>query len=108
MAHHAFVALKATARDPSLLPLVNRRLAERARKLSNHYLLLNRTHEAHQLARYAIGLHALNAKAWASFAGSAPWAAPLRHALRGLFQKRRASLGFAQPNSATLAPLKQN
>src|SRR4029453_11109330 len=40
MAYHALVALKAAAEEPSLLALVPKRLAERARKLGNHHFLL--------------------------------------------------------------------
>src|SRR4051812_26083826 len=53
MAHHAFVALKAASKEPQLLPLVNRRLSERARKLGNQRFLLGDLDEARGLLRFA-------------------------------------------------------
>ena len=66
MAYHAFVALKAAAEEPRLLPLVARRLAERARKLGNQRYLLGDAEEASRLLRFATQVDVLNWRAWAS------------------------------------------
>jgi hypothetical protein len=66
MACHAFVALKAAAEEPRLLPLVTRRLSERARKLGNQSFLLGDSRKAARLLRFAVQLNACNWRAWAS------------------------------------------
>jgi len=66
MAHHAFVALRAAAQAPALLPLVPRRLAERARKLGNQRFLLDDRHGAVALLRLAVRLDPFNRRAWQS------------------------------------------
>ncbi|WP_239806119.1 glycosyltransferase family A protein [Croceicoccus hydrothermalis] len=66
MAHHAFVALRAAANEPELLPLVPRRLAERARKLGNHRFLLNDREGALLWLRFAVRLHPFNRRSWMS------------------------------------------
>jgi glycosyltransferase involved in cell wall biosynthesis len=66
MAHHAFVALRAAAGAPALLPLVPRRLAERARKLGNQRFLLNDRAGAVALLRLAVRLDPFNRRAWQS------------------------------------------
>jgi glycosyltransferase involved in cell wall biosynthesis len=66
MAHHAFVALRAAASSPALLPLVPRRLGERARKLGNQRFLLNDRLGAVALLRLAVRLDPFNRRAWQS------------------------------------------
>jgi len=66
MAHHAFVALRAAAHAPALLPLVPRRLGERARKLGNQRFLLNDRRGAVALLRLAVRLDPFNRRAWQS------------------------------------------
>lgn len=95
MAHHAFVALKAAAAEPELLPLVPRRLAERARKLGNQRFLLNDVMGAVALLKFAVRLDPGNHRAWRSLL--AAWLFP-GLALRLLGQRgreRRAALGVA-------------
>jgi len=68
MAHHAFVALKAAASDSTLLPLVPRRLAERARKLANHQFIAGNAQEARALSALAVRLGPSGAGNWVSWA----------------------------------------
>lgn len=60
IAYHAFVALKAAATNHTLLPLVPRRLAERARKLANHRLLLGDIEGAKLFSAYALRLRPID------------------------------------------------
>ena len=60
MAHHALVAFKAAAVDPKLMPIVTRRLGERARKLGNQRFLVGDFEDAARLTRLAVQLDALN------------------------------------------------
>ncbi|MEZ5656436.1 MAG: glycosyltransferase family 2 protein [Sphingobium sp.] len=64
MAWHAFVAFKAAADNPALLPHVPRRLAERARKLGNQRFLLNDRAQARALSSLACRLQPLSTKNW--------------------------------------------
>jgi glycosyltransferase involved in cell wall biosynthesis len=93
MAYHALVALKAAADDPSLLSLVPRRLAERARKLGNYHFLMGENARARPLLRFAVRLHPCNVRAWASLAVSVcvPHVAHVLMASR--WKSRRAALG---------------
>ncbi|MFT4053515.1 MAG: glycosyltransferase family 2 protein [Novosphingobium sp.] len=93
MAHHAFVALKAAAMEPDLLPLVPRRLAERARKLGNQRFLLNDIDGAVTLLKFAVRLNPGNYRAWHSLiaAGLFPGLALRLLGRRG--QDRQAALG---------------
>jgi glycosyltransferase involved in cell wall biosynthesis len=90
MAHHAFVALKAAADNPELLPLVPRRLAERARKLGNSKLLLNDRQGAVELLSLAVRFDPLNWRAWTSLVAAKLF--PVL-ALRMLGKERQAALG---------------
>jgi hypothetical protein len=94
MAYHALVALKAAAHDPRLLPLVPRRLAERARKLGNYYFLLGENARARPLLRFAVRLDPTNLRALASLAVST-CVPGIAHALMGSrWKSRRAALGI--------------
>ena len=66
MAHHAFVALRAAAASPRLLPLVPRRLAERARKLGNQRFLAGDIEGARSLLDLAVRFDPRNRAAWQS------------------------------------------
>jgi glycosyltransferase involved in cell wall biosynthesis len=92
MAHHALVALKAAAEEPRLLPLVTRRLAERARKLGNHQFLLGDNEEATRLLRFATQLDPFNWKAWGSRVMASRWARPARRLMSSRLKARRAAL----------------
>ena len=70
MAHHAFVAFKFASEEPRLLPLVPKRLAERARKLGNVEYYRGATAIATAQYRLAVTLDALNLRAWAGWAVS--------------------------------------
>ncbi|MEE4450768.1 glycosyltransferase family 2 protein [Novosphingobium resinovorum] len=95
MAHHAFVALKAAAAEPELLPLVPRRLAERARKLGNQRFLFNDVAGAVGLLKFAVRLDPGNYRAWCSLlaAGVFPGLALRLLGRRG--RARQAALGVA-------------
>lgn len=67
MAHHARVAFKAAAEDPDLLPLVPRRLSERARKLGNQRYLTDDRRSALALLALAVRLQPTNRRAWISY-----------------------------------------
>lgn len=93
IAHHAFVALRAASATPDLLPLVPRRLAERARKLGNQRFLLDDRADAIRLFRFAVRLDPFNRRSWLSLLAAA--VAP-RLAIRLLgrsARERRAALG---------------
>jgi glycosyltransferase involved in cell wall biosynthesis len=92
MAHHALVALKAAADEPSLLPLVTRRLAERARKLGNQQFLLGDVQQAKRLLRLATQLAPFNWGAWGSLVMVTRWARPARHLMSFRLKARRAAL----------------
>lgn len=91
LAHHAFVAFKAAAREPRLLPLVPRRLAERARKLGNLAYYEGRVDEARRLWGLALQLHPTSAGAAASWL----LAAAGGERARGLLSRRLASRAAA-------------
>ncbi len=82
MAWHAFVAFKAAADNPALLPYVPRRLAERARKLGNQRFLLSDIAQARALSSLACRLRPFSAANWFG------WMLPrLPKALAGLLLK---------------------
>ena len=93
MAHHALVALKAAAEEPRLLPLVTRRLAERARKLGNQRFLTGDTDEAARLLRLAVQLNALNWRAWGSLVMAKVFAGRAHGILSSQFGARKRALG---------------
>jgi glycosyltransferase involved in cell wall biosynthesis len=97
MAHHAFVAFNAAKEDPNLLPLVPRRLAERARKLGNHRFLFGELDEARRLQRLAVRLNPLNWRAWLALIASARCAAPLWRLVSAKTRARRAAHGVVEP-----------
>ena len=98
MAHHALVAFKAASHEPRLLPLVARRLAERARKLGNHRFVLGELEEARQLQALAIRLDPLNLRAWASFLATTSLARPALRLVATRMKSRRLALGAAGPS----------
>jgi len=93
MAHHAFVALKAAADEPALLPLVPRRLAERARKLGNQRFLLGDRAGAVRLLRLAVRLDPLNRRAWQSLLAATLFPALALRLLGSGGRARQAALG---------------
>jgi glycosyltransferase involved in cell wall biosynthesis len=96
MAHHALVALKAAAEEPRLLPLVTRRLAERARKLGNQRFLLGDSREAARLLRFATQLNVFNWRAWASLVVAGLFARLAYRILSSRLRARRAALGVSE------------
>ncbi|MET0660067.1 MAG: glycosyltransferase family 2 protein [Steroidobacteraceae bacterium] len=100
MAHHAYVALKAAAMDPSLLSLVPRRLAERARKLGNHHFLLGQLDDARQMIRFAVRLDPLNLRAWTSWLVTGRLASLVNVMMSSRWRKRRAAIGALRQPSA--------
>ena len=97
MAYHALVALKAAAEEPRLLPLVPRRLAERARKLGNQQFLLGDSKQATRLLRFATRLDPFNRGAWTSLVVAGLFAKPAYRVLSSRLRARRAALGVVDP-----------
>lgn len=97
MAHHAYVSLKAAATDPTLLPLVPARLAEKARKLGNQSFLLGDPEQATLLLKFAARVNPLNIRAWASLIVARFFARPAYYLLASRLRSRRAALGVVEP-----------
>jgi glycosyltransferase involved in cell wall biosynthesis len=95
MTHHAVVAFKAATDEPRLLPLVPRRLAERARKLGNHRFLFGDRAEARRLLSLAVRLDALNVRAWISWVTVRFFGRAASVLLASRLRARRAALGVA-------------
>jgi glycosyltransferase involved in cell wall biosynthesis len=93
MAHHAYVAFKAAAQDSLLLPLVPKRLAERARKLGNHHFLLGNREGAVQLLSLAVRLYPFNRRAWMSFVATLLFPELALRLLGARGRERKAALG---------------
>jgi glycosyltransferase involved in cell wall biosynthesis len=96
MAHHAFVALKAAAKDSTLLPLVPKRLADRARKLANHQFIAGNPLEARALSALAVRLAPLSVGNWVSWALARAPAGLAGHLLRTIFARRVNTLPTGQ------------
>ena len=97
MAHHALVALRAAAEDSRLLPLVPRRLSERARKLGNQQFLLGDASGATGLLRLAVRFDLLNFRAWASLFVASWFARPVYWLMGPRLRSRRLALGAVEP-----------
>ncbi|MFC5342760.1 glycosyltransferase family 2 protein [Brevundimonas staleyi] len=95
MAHHALVAFRATATEPRLLPLVPRRLSERARKLGNQHLLMDDPKAAAGFYGLAVRLRPVSLGAWAGVLLTSAAGAPVLGWLRRRLRKRRAALGVS-------------
>jgi glycosyltransferase involved in cell wall biosynthesis len=95
MTHHAAVAFKAATDEPRLLPLVPRRLAERARKLGNHRFLFGDRAEAQRLLSLAVRLDVLNVRAWISWITVRFFGRVASLLLASRLRARRAALGVA-------------
>lgn len=93
MAHHAYVALKAAAAEPALLPLVPKRLAERARKLGNQRFLLNDHAGAVALLKFAVRLDPFNRRAWTSLIAASLFPRLALRMLGSEGRERQAALG---------------
>jgi hypothetical protein len=93
MAHHAFVAFRAAADDPRLLPLVPRRLSERARKLGNHRFLMGDEAGAVKLLNLAVRLNLLNLRAWVSLTAAAIFPRLALRLLGGEARRRQTAMG---------------
>jgi glycosyltransferase involved in cell wall biosynthesis len=96
MAYHAFVALRAAAQDPRLLPLVPRRLAERARKLGNQRFLLADFPSATSLLSLATRLNPLDIRSWLSLIVAKWFARPAYRLLVPRLHARRMLVGSAE------------
>ena len=96
MGQHAFVAFRAAAADPRLMPLIPARLAERASKLANSRFLTGDYEEAVALARLALRLDPLSARSWISRVATAPLMRPLVDRLAAVTGRRKA-LGVRDP-----------
>ncbi|WP_165799503.1 glycosyltransferase family 2 protein [Sphingomonas oleivorans] len=93
MAHHAYVAFKFAAEETRLLPIVPRRLAERARKLGNYKFLAGDREGAVAHLRLATKLDAWNIRAWTSWVVASFLAGPANLLLKPLLSARRAAIG---------------
>jgi len=93
MAYHALVALKAAADDARILALVPRRLAERARKLGNHYFLMDDPARARPLLRFATQLDPRNLRAWGSLIVAVCFPRAVHLVMASRWRARRAALG---------------
>ena len=101
MPDHAYIAMKAVSYDLSLLPLLPRRLSERARKLGNHRFLQGDAEEAARLLRLAIQLQPFNLRAWSSWAVAALVPNLSYRLLSGRVRRRRRRSGSSnEPNEA--------
>ncbi|MEJ1157540.1 glycosyltransferase [Prosthecomicrobium sp. N25] len=96
MAQHAFVAFRAAAADPRLMPLVPARLAERASKLANSRFLTGDYEEAVALARLALRLDPLSLRSWLSRVATAPVMRPIVGRMASVAGRRKA-LGVQDP-----------
>ncbi len=96
MAHHALVAYRAAAEEPRLLPLVPRRLAERARKLGNQHFLMDDLKRSTAFYGLAVRLRPISPLAWAGVLLTGPLGGPLRRVLRDRLRKRRSALGLSR------------
>ena len=99
MKHHALVAFRAAADDPRLLPLVPRRLAERARKLGNQSFLLGDVTAARRFLKFATRSDPTNLRAWASLIVACCFARPAAYLMRSQLRSRRVALGVVEPCS---------
>jgi len=88
MAYHAFVALRAAAKDPALLPLVPGRLAERARKLANQQFIAGNADEARALSALGVRLAPFAAGNWVSWALARLPSGVAVHLLRTVFSRK--------------------
>ncbi len=93
MAHHAFVAFKAAADEPALLPLVPSRLAERARKLGNHRFVFGDDVNAARLLRLSVKLNPFNLSAWGSLLAVQFFPRLIRKLLGRKLEARRQAFG---------------
>jgi glycosyltransferase involved in cell wall biosynthesis len=93
MMHHARVAFGFAASEPALLPLVPRRLAERARKLGNQRFLAKDREGALALLRLATKLDAWNGRAWASLIAVSVFGVPVERLMKETLATRRSALG---------------
>jgi glycosyltransferase involved in cell wall biosynthesis len=93
MAHHALVALRAAAEDSRLLPLVPRRLSERARKLGNQEFLLGDVRGASRMLRLAVRFDLFNLRAWASLIAASWFSRPIYWVMGPRLRSRRMALG---------------
>jgi glycosyltransferase involved in cell wall biosynthesis len=93
MLHHARVAFGFAAGEPEMLPLVPRRLAERARKLGNQRFLAKDREGAVALLRLATRLDVWNLRAWASRIAVTFLGGPVEQLLKRTLATRRSALG---------------
>jgi glycosyltransferase involved in cell wall biosynthesis len=97
MAHHAYVAFKAAVTTPDLLPIVPRRLAERARKLGNYRFLMGDAAEATRLLLLATRLDVWNVKGWASLTVAALFPGLTYRLFAAKLRARRVAIGVVEP-----------
>lgn len=99
IAHHALVALKAATLYPQLYPRVPRRLSERARKLGNHYFLMNDTEGAVHLLGLAVRLSPLNVRAWMTYFPARFFPALSKRLLGEQVRKRQLAMGVSEESN---------
>lgn len=95
LGHHALVAFKAASQEPALLPLVPKRLSERARKLGNQSFLSGNRGEAIRYLQLAVKLDRLNGRAWSSLAAARFFPSLAMRLLGEDGRQRRSSLGLS-------------
>jgi tetratricopeptide (TPR) repeat protein len=93
MAHHAFVAFKAAAANPSLTPLTPRRLAQRALKLGNVHYYAGQLDQAARLYGLAARLDPTNPRAWAAWSLTRIGGRAAHRVLRRRLAARASALG---------------
>lgn len=93
MAHHAFVAFNYAAQDTRFLPLVPRRLSDRARKLGNLEYYEGRVVEARRFWSLAARLDPTSLAALAGWTLAAVGGSWARRMLEPLLASRAATLG---------------
>jgi glycosyltransferase involved in cell wall biosynthesis len=93
MAHHAFVAFRASALNERLLNLAPRRLSDRARKLANVHYYVGDLREARRMYALAVELAPLSFLAWCGLALVVLGGPAARSLLRPVISQRTAIFG---------------
>tara|TARA_X000000950_G_scaffold222538_1_gene268068 strand:+ start:31652 stop:32608 length:957 start_codon:yes stop_codon:yes gene_type:complete len=94
MADHANVAFRAASRNPELLPLVPRRLSERARKLGNLKFVVGDRAAAVAFLRLAVQLNPLSISAWSGLVGVQFAPGLLEKVLGSKLKAKRHAFGY--------------
>ncbi|KKL80766.1 hypothetical protein LCGC14_2001500, partial [marine sediment metagenome] len=91
---HLSIAARAVAMEPRLMPLVPRRMAERARKLGNHRFLQGEMDDARRLLGVALRFDPWNARIWTSWLVVATAPRLAYTLLEPRLRRRRQAIGF--------------